>query len=133
MKKLLDKPFYSKICELDPKLLGNRFGELQTNDVILMNERINHIKVSHGEDFKLFVGLLKTAIVDPDYVIEDKSHTGTAFYVKKLSNSNLNVVVRLALSTDKKGRKNSIMTFFRIRNTNLEKLIEKNTLIYKKD
>lgn len=132
MRYLLFQPLYRKICELDPKLLGGKFGNLQTNDVILMHERLKHVKSTHFEDYKLFSKSLKTVIVDPDYVIEDKTHRGTVFYVKRLSNSNVNVVVRLALSSDKNGRKNSIMTFFRIRESNLAKMINKNSVIYKK-
>lgn len=45
--------------------------------------------------------------------------------VKKLENTNLNVIVRVALETDENDYKNSIMTFYRIRNKNLQKLMEK--------
>lgn len=53
--------------------------------------------------------------------------------VKQLPDINLNVILRLALDTDKAGLKNSIMTFFRIRKRNLEKMIKKNKLLYKKE
>ena len=50
--------------------------------------------------------------------------------VKRLPETNLNVVVRLALETDEKGLKNSVMTFYRIRNSNLKKLRKKNKILY---
>lgn len=53
--------------------------------------------------------------------------------VKKLPDTNLNVVSRLALDTDESGLKNSVMTFYRIRDRNLKKMIKKNTLLYKKE
>ena len=53
--------------------------------------------------------------------------------IKHLENTNLNVVVRLALSTDTIGYKNSVMTFYRIRNKNLNRLINKNKVLYKKE
>lgn len=53
--------------------------------------------------------------------------------VKKLPDKNLNVVSRLALDTDKSGLKNSVMTFYRIRDRNLKKLIEKNVLLYRNE
>lgn len=53
--------------------------------------------------------------------------------VKKLPYTNLNVVVRVVLETDEIGWKNSVMTFYRIREKNLKKLIKKNTLLYKKE
>lgn len=45
----------------------------------------------------------------------------------------LNVISKLALDTDKSGLKNSVMTFYRIRERNLKKLITKNTLLYSKE
>lgn len=53
--------------------------------------------------------------------------------IKKLPSINLNVIVRIVLSTDKKGLKNSVMTFYRLRNKNLEKMIKKNKVLYMKD
>jgi len=52
--------------------------------------------------------------------------------IKKLPDTNLNVVVRLVLQDEEIKRKNSVMTFYRIREKNLEKLINKNKLLYSK-
>lgn len=53
--------------------------------------------------------------------------------IKKLPDTNLNVVSKLALDTKMSGFKNSVMTFYRIRERNLKKLIAKNDLLYKKE
>ena len=53
--------------------------------------------------------------------------------IKKLPEMNLNVVVCVVLQTDESNLKNSVMTFYRIREKNLKKLIEKNSLLYKKE
>ncbi len=45
----------------------------------------------------------------------------------------MNVVVRVALDTDEEGLKNSVMTFYRIRERNLKKLIAKNSILIGKD
>lgn len=52
--------------------------------------------------------------------------------IMKLADTNLNIVSKLALDTDKSGLKNSVMTFYRIRNRNLKKLIQKNAMLYSK-
>ena len=46
--------------------------------------------------------------------------------------TNLNVVVRFVLQGEDTSRKNSVMTFYRIREKNLKKLINKNNLLYSK-
>ena len=53
--------------------------------------------------------------------------------IKKLENTNLNVVSKLSLTSDTKNLKNSVMTFYRIRSKNLSKLERKNKLLYKKE
>lgn len=52
--------------------------------------------------------------------------------IKKGTDMNINVVVRIALESDGSNIKNSVMTFYRIREKNMNKLIEKNRLLYKK-
>ena len=53
--------------------------------------------------------------------------------IKKLFETNINVVVRIVLQDDNINFKNSIMTFYRIRDKNLKKLINKNEVLYKKE
>lgn len=75
----------------------------------------------------------KDSVENPDFVIKDGKHDGTVFMVKKMQETNLNVVVRVVIETDKEGLKNSVMTFYRIRERNLRKLIDRNSLLYKKE
>lgn len=123
---------YKILGKLNTQPLTKEFGCLQTDEVIVTSERIEHIKIHHPQDFDLFEKFGKEAVIFPDIIIKDFKHTGTVFMVKKLPDINLNVVVRLALDTDKEGLKNSVMTFYRLRNRNLKKLIAKNKILYKK-
>ena len=63
----------------------------------------------------------------------DSKNAGTVFFVKSLDGSNLNIVIRVALETDAVGRKNSVMTFYRIRDKNLKKLENKSKTLYKRE
>lgn len=114
-------------------ILEKEFGKIQTSETIVTSERIEHIKERHQIDYELFERYSAECIQNPDYIIKDNKDEGIVFMVKKLPDTNLNVVSRLALDTDKSGLKNSVMTFYRIRNRNLKKLIEKNTLLYKNE
>lgn len=73
------------------------------------------------------------AITNPDCIIKDEKHAGTVFLIKKLEGTNLNVVVRLVLCSDNDKLKNSVMTFYRIREKNLKKLEKKNKVLYRKE
>lgn len=77
--------------------------------------------------------MVNNAYKNPDYIIKGCKNENTVFMIMKLPNTNLNVVSRLALETDKNGLKNSVMTFYRIRKRNLKKLIDKNAVLYSKE
>lgn len=146
-RKRLDKSAESGIISMGsdnmqpPQLLGRlntttlepEFGKLNTDEIIVTAERLEHIKERHPDDFELFRLYGKMAAEDPDLIIKDQKNPGTAFFIKKLQDTNLNVVVRLALSSDRSEYKNSVMTFYRIREKNLLKLEKKNKVLYKSE
>jgi len=122
-----------KLGKLNTDILFEAFGVLQTDEVIVTEERAEHILKQHPNDYDLFLEYADVTVTQPDIVVKDCKNTGTVFMIKRLENININVVTRLALSTDKSGLKNSVMTFFRLRDSNLKKMIKKNELLYKNE
>ena len=118
--------------KLNTQSLENEFGKLRTNDIIITDERIEHIKLRHPQDYNLFEIYGTSTVLNPDLIIKDEKNKNTIFMVKKLVNTNLNVIVKLIVDTDEKDYKNSVMTFYRIRDKNLKKKKKKNKTIYKK-
>ena len=59
------------------------FGELKTDVIIVTNERIEHIKSHHPQDFDLFMKYGHAAVQDPDIIIKDSKNKGTVFMVKR--------------------------------------------------
>ena len=106
-------------------VIEKEFGKIQTDEVIVTSEREFHIKARHPEDYDMFQKYGVETVNNPDFIIRDGKNQGTVFMVRKLSDINLNVIVRVSLQTDKGGLKNSVMTFYRIRERNLQKMIEK--------
>lgn len=100
---------------------------------MITDERILHIKQRHPEDYELFEQYGVESVTAPDIIVRDAKHEGTIFMVKRLPDTSLNVVVRVVLETDDSRLKNSIMTFYRIRERNLKKLMEKNGVLYKRE
>ena len=109
------------------------FGKIQTRDIVVTEERLGQIKRRHPEDFALFEKFGADTVCNPDFIIRDTKNKGTVFMIKELPDTNLNVVVRAVLETEDSNRKNSVMTFYRIRQRNLRKLMEKNDILYKKE
>lgn len=123
----------TKLGKLNAQPLEREFGKLKTTEIVITNERIEHIKLHHSEDYKFFEKYAESIIHEPDKIIKDCKNDNTVFMVKHLENTNLNVIVRLVLTHSDKDIKNSVMTFYRIRQKNLDKLEKKNKLLYKKE
>lgn len=122
----------SIFAKLNIQWLTSTFDGLRTEEVVVTEERLAHIKLRHPEDFALFCEYGKQAIENPDIIAEDTKHENTVFVIRHLPETNLNVVVRLALDTDEPGYKNSVITFYRLREKNLKKLLERNPVLYKR-
>ena len=94
----------------------SEYGELNTSEVIITDERVQHIREHHPADYGLFEKYGKKTIEAPDIIIRDIKNESTAFLVLKLDEINLNMIVRLSVAnTDSSEHKNPVMTFYRIR------------------
>ena len=118
---------------LNTQHLEAEFGKIKTDEIIVTNERLSHIEIRHPEDYSLFEKFGKVTVQEPDIIIKDLKNDDTVFMIKRMPETNLNVVVKLILDTDKSDYKNSVMTFYRIREKNLIKLEKKNKTLYKKE
>ena len=100
--------------------------DIVTDDVILTNERLQHIKQRHPNDFNLYLGYIKTTVEDPDYIIE-ANKPNSAVALKDIiidNNIHLKAIVRLATSTDNPEYKNSVITFQTIREKEWKRLLK---------
>ncbi len=122
-----------KLGKIKTQPLENEFGKLKTDEIIITNERIEHIKIRHPEDFDLFEQYGVQTVESPDVIIKDCKNQDTIFMIKKLKDTNLNIVAKLILDIEDNKLINSVMTFYRIRNKNLIKLEKKNKILYKKE
>lgn len=114
-------------------VVEKEFGKLNTDKVILRDERIEHIKEGHPEVVEIIKKYAKDIIESPDYILKDAVRDNTVLCIKKLEeNSNINVVIKLALkdSEDKKRDKNSIITSFLMNDKRLKRELKKKECIY---
>lgn len=116
------------ICKLNKEKLLN-FKEIPiTEDVIITDERIQHVKDRHSSDYERYINEIYKVIEDPDYICLDKNNSETIFMLKSIENVNLQVVIKLQTKKELKDKKNSILTFWNIRNRNYEKVIKNRSI-----
>lgn len=56
------------------EILKSEFGTIQTDEIIVTDERIDHIKNRHPEDYSLFTIYGAVSVSDPDFVIKDEKN-----------------------------------------------------------
>ena len=122
-----------EIGEIKKELFGKKYSNIKTEKVIITGERIRHIQVRHPEDYELFIMYRKECIEFPDIIINDDKNMDTVFMIKRLSDMNLNIVIRLSMENEENLRSHSVMTCWRIRDKNLEKMMRKNEILYKRE
>lgn len=109
--------------------------DIVTDEVIITDERVEHIKERHPNDYERYCCYLKTIVEDPDYIIESKK-VNTALILKEIKDNQqeqFKTVLRLKTSTDNPEFKNSIITFMKINEKEWKRLICNKAILYKKE
>lgn len=115
-------------------VVEKEFGELNTDKVILRDERIEHIKERHPDAVEIIKKYVKDIIENPDYILKDSKNVDTIWHIKEIENDKINIVIKLSIKSkeEHKDYLNSIITGHRVKETRLKKYLEKHKLLYKK-
>ncbi len=106
--------------------------DIVTDEVVITNNQLKHIKERHDDAYDNIVANLKYIIEEPDYIIKDKrEHTG--LIIKRIEPSdNFQIVLRICTSKDAKGYKNSIISSWKISEKRLQNYLRNKQILYKK-
>ena len=124
---------YSFICKINTDILEQEFGILATDELIITDERDEHIKERHADDYNLFRQCVLDVVQIPDVILKDSKNKNTVFYIKYIEETNLNIVIRLSIETENTGKKNSIITAYRLGTKNLKRFKKNNKTLYNRD
>ena len=121
------------VCKLDRELYSVISDDIQTDEVIITDERIRHVQERHPDDYERFGGYLADIIREPDYIIRDE-RPNTGLVLKEIvvgeQGEHFRIALRLATSKDPCYYKNSIITFLKIRQKEWERLIRNKEVLY---
>ena len=124
---------FTYIGKLNTEILKEEFGELATDELILMDERDDHIKERHEDDYKLFHQVVFEVINTPDIILKDSKNNNTVFYIKYIEETNMNVVIKLVIEKEDTDKKNSIITAYQLGEKTLKRVKKKNKVLYNKE
>jgi len=119
------------VGKLDKSLYECVTKDIRTDDVIITDERIQHIKDHHPKDYERFMQYFPLIVAAPDYIFE-ANLPNTAFLLKtfRTKNENFNIILRLATSDDPDNYSNSIITFKKISDKKARKYIRNKKKLY---
>ena len=122
------------LCRIDRQIYSCVAGDIATDEVVVTTERIAHSNL-HDNAFDKYAPQIPRALISPDYIFADK-HLNTGVVVKRLSNADgrsLQIVLRIKISSDPEGYKNSILSCWDISESRLQTYLRNRKLLYKSD
>lgn len=122
------------IGKIDRNIYKCISDDIITDDVIITDERINHIKERHPIDYERYYGYMRQVVENPDYIINGNK-PNSALILKEFSSGEeqFKTILRLITSKDDINFKNSIITFMKINNKEWERLLKNKEILYKKE
>lgn len=106
---------------------------IHTDEVVMTDERIEHIKERHPHDYERFFSYIPQIISDPDYIIEaNKDHTAVILKEIIENGERFKLILRLKVISDPPEYRNSIISFWHIGETTWNKTIKNKKILYKK-
>lgn len=123
------------VGRIDRKIYECITDDITTDEVIITEERIQHIVERHPNDYEQYYAYLKTVVEDPDYIIE-ANKPNTALILKEIIESDerqFKTILRLKTSKDNRVFKNSIITFMKINEKEWSRLIRNKRILYKRE
>lgn len=102
---------------------------LDTDEVIITSERIDHIRAHHPGDFDAYRAWIPEILENPEYILEDRKHPhDTAILLKSFPVDNeilyFHLCLHLHTPESPLEYQNSIITFWRIHQKEYERLIK---------
>lgn len=122
------------VGKIDIEIYNCITKDITTDEVIITDERIQHIKEHHPNNYEQYYSYMRSIIENPEYIIE-ANKPNTALILKYFSNGNetFKTVLRLITSSDNSKFKNSIITFMKINEKEWNRLLKNKKILYKSE
>jgi len=119
------------IGKINRRLFETITLDLRTDEVVLSDTQIKHVKSHHPGNFEAYVGYLTEIIQAPDYILEaNKSNTALILKAFHINGKYFKLVLRLQTSNDPSHYKNSIITFMKIDDKEWSRLLRNKKILY---
>lgn len=122
------------VGKIDKKIYECITADIMTDEVIITDNQIQHIKVRHPNDYERFSSYFGEIVKKPDYIVDTKK-PNTALILKEIQSEQevFKTVLRLVTSKENPEYKNSIITFMKIDEKEWNRLLRNKKILYKRE
>lgn len=116
------------IGRLDRGIFKCVTGDIVTDEVIITEVQIKHIKERHPGDYEKYFQYVQAVIEESDYILEENKPDSAVLLKNITANEkNYKLILRFKTSRDPEEYKNSVITFLSVDEKDWKRLL-KNTL-----
>ncbi len=108
-------------------------NDIVTDEVIITDERIGHIKERHPNDYERYYRYLKEIVEHPQYIVETNKPYTALILKEFMEEDQFKTVLRFTTSHDNPDFKNSIITFMKINDKEWKRMLKNKKILYKEE
>lgn len=123
-----------KIGEIDIEKYKCVTNDILTNEVVITDPQIAHIKLRHPNDYERYFKYVTEILKYPDYILE-ANKPNTAFILKHITDNDkrYQLILRLKTSNDPQHYKNSVITFLKVEEKRYNRYLRTKKILYKSE
>lgn len=107
---------------------------IRTDEVIMTDERIAHVKDTHPDDFERYSQYIRQMVEDPQYILADKvPYTAVVLQEFEEQGEHFRLILKIAMPEDEDFKKNSVITFLKISEKTYKKYLRNKEILYKRE
>lgn len=127
-------PDVNFVCRLDKELYKVVSDEIQTDEVIITNQQLVHIRERHPEIAGSVMEHLSEIISSPDYIIDtDRPNTANILKRLEVNGREYQLILRLKTEIDPAEFKNSIITMMTVNEKRYRQYLRNRSILYKRE
>lgn len=106
--------------------------EIVTDEVVMTEERIEHIRKRHPNDYERFCTYIPRMIAEPDYIVQaNKANTAVILKEIEENGEKFKLILRIKMQHDPADYRNSVLSFWHIGDTTWRKTLKNKKILYK--
>ncbi len=122
------------VGKIDREIFSCISSNIATDEVIITDERVAHIRERHPGDYERYVEYLTQIVEAPDYILAaNKPNSALLLKSFEENGKNYKLILRFVTTTEDVNYKNSVITFQKVETRRYLRYIKSDKVLYKRE